>query len=62
MVFNATFNNTGTSDCFPNTSFDSIVYYLCLFVCLMVLSPTFNNISVTSWRSVLLVEKSGVPG
>jgi hypothetical protein len=34
MVFNATFNNTGTSDCFPNTSFDSIVYYLCLFVCL----------------------------
>jgi hypothetical protein len=23
---------------------------------------TFNNISVISWRSVLLVEKTGVPG
>jgi len=23
---------------------------------------TFNNISVTSWRSVLLVEETGVPG
>jgi hypothetical protein len=23
---------------------------------------TFNNISVKSWRSVLLVQKSGVPG
>ena len=28
----------------------------------MVFSATFNNISVISWRSVLLVEKSGVPG
>ena len=33
-----------------------------LFVCLMVLSATFNNISVISWRSVLLVEETGVPG
>jgi len=29
---------------------------------LMVLNATFNNISVTSWWSVLLVEESGVPG
>jgi hypothetical protein len=33
-----------------------------LFVCLMVLSATFNNISVISWRSVLLVEETGGPG
>jgi len=28
----------------------------------MVFNTTFNNISVISWRSVLLVEKTGVPG
>ena len=28
----------------------------------MVLNATFNNISVMSWRSVLLVEENGVPG
>jgi len=33
-----------------------------LFVCLMVLNATFNNISVISWRSVLLVEETGGPG
>ena len=27
-------------------------------VCLMVLNATFNNISVISWRSVLLVEET----
>jgi SpoU rRNA methylase family enzyme len=32
-----------------------------LFVCLMVLNDTFNNISVISWRSVLLLEKTGGP-
>ena len=30
-----------------------------LFVCLMVLNATFNNISVISWLSVLLVEEIG---
>jgi hypothetical protein len=33
-----------------------------LFVCLMVFNATFNNISVISRRSVLLVEETGVPG
>jgi hypothetical protein len=33
-----------------------------LFVCLTVLSATFNNISAISWRSVLLVEETGRPG
>jgi len=28
----------------------------------MVLNATFNDISVISWRSVLLVEETGVPG
>ena len=28
----------------------------------MVLNATFNNISIISWRSVLLVEETGVPG
>jgi len=31
------------------------------FVCLMVFN-TFNNISVISWQSVLLVEETKVPG
>ena len=31
-------------------------------VCLMVLNASFNNISVTSWRSVLLVEETRRPG
>jgi hypothetical protein len=28
----------------------------------MVFNATFNNISVIAWRSVVLVEESGVPG
>jgi hypothetical protein len=34
----------------------------CLFVCLMVFNLTFNNISVISLRSVLLVEETAGPG
>jgi hypothetical protein len=34
---------------------------VCLFVCLVVFNATFNNISVISWRSVLLVEETGGP-
>jgi len=39
------------------------VLFVCLFVCLFdgVYNGTFNNISVISWRSVLLVEETGVP-
>jgi hypothetical protein len=33
-----------------------------LFVCLMVFDATFNNISVISWRSIVLVEETGGPG
>ena len=28
----------------------------------MVFNATFNNVSVTSWWSVLLMEETGVPG
>jgi hypothetical protein len=39
--------------------------YSYVFSCIgsvIVINPTFNNISVRSWRSVLLVEETGVPG
>ena len=36
--------------------------HLCLFVCLMMFNATFNNISVISWRSVLLGEETREPG
>ena len=32
-----------------------------MFVCLIVFNATFNNISVISWRSVLLVEEPEGP-
>jgi hypothetical protein len=28
----------------------------------MVVNATFNNISVTSWQSILLVQENGAPG
>ena len=31
-------------------------------VCLKMFNDTFNNISVISWRSILLVEETGGPG
>ena len=37
-----------------------IIFFL--MVGFMVLNTTFNNISVISWLSVLLVEETGVPG
>ena len=33
-----------------------------LFVCLAVFNATFNNISVISWRSLLLVKETRGPG
>ena len=41
-----------------------IFRYSCMFVfvCLMMFSATFNNISVILWLSVLLVEVTGGPG
>jgi hypothetical protein len=39
-----------------------IGYIYRLGVNLMVFNDTFNNISAISWRSVLLVDETGVPG
>ena len=42
--------------------------YVCMYVCMyvwvsvMVINATFNNISVILWRSVLVVEETGVTG
>jgi hypothetical protein len=47
--------------------FDSVILF-CFFtfykvrIGFMVFNATFNNIAVISWRSVLLVEETGVPG
>ena len=40
----------------------TIITNLIGLVWFMVFNATFNNISVISWRSVLLVEETGVPG
>ena len=42
--------------------FSVVLGHFYKFVCLMVFNATFNNISVISWRSVLLVEETGGPG
>jgi hypothetical protein len=39
-----------------------LLYYELDVVCLLVFNATFNNISVISWWSVLLVEETGGPG
>jgi len=40
-----------------------LISLICLFVCLFDgANATFNNISVISWQSVLLVEETGGPG
>ena len=36
-------------------------YYISMRIMVIVFSATFNNISVISWWSVLLVEETGVP-
>ena len=47
----------------PVKWFSKIVSFIVVcFVCLMVFSTTFNNISFISWQSVLLVEETGGPG
>jgi hypothetical protein len=41
---------------------DSIVWYLNGYMEGMLFNTTFNNISIILWRSVILVEETGVPG
>ena len=48
---------------FFSTSVNNMVYGLWVYrVRVMVFNATLNNISVISWRSVLLVEETRVPG
>jgi hypothetical protein len=42
--------------------FYTIIIWIMVWFGFMVLNATFNNISVISWRSVLLVEETGVHG
>jgi len=46
-----------------STTFSNI-YYLRVWISVrvMVFNATFNNISAISWRLVLLMEETGVPG
>jgi len=39
-----------------------VLWYIGYRVMVMVFNVTFNNISVISWRTVLLVWEIGVPG
>ena len=51
----------GVCFCFVFVVF--VLWLVCsLFVCLMVLNATFNNISVISWRSISYVEETGGSG
>jgi len=57
---------TGSGTLKPPASYNSIqgkemISNVCLFVCFMLFYATFNNSSVISWRSVLLVEETGGP-
>ena len=45
----------------PNTIYmSSVLFFTIGLVWLIVFNSTFNNISVISWWSVLLVEETGV--
>ena len=45
-----------------NKTFHTFMTLLRVKAIVMVLNPTFNNISAIKWRSVLLVKETGVPG
>jgi hypothetical protein len=45
-----------------HTNIECSVYLMFKVCCLLVLNATIKNISVISWRSVLLVEENGKPG
>ena len=54
ISMNSKFDVTG------NTYFFGLLFDFRVRV--IVFNATFNNISVISWKSVLLVEETGVPG
>jgi hypothetical protein len=42
--------------------FQLLSEYMVALVIFMVFNATFNNISALSWRSVLLMKETGIPG
>jgi hypothetical protein len=46
----------------PKQYFEKIIISFMFRLRYIVSNAIFNNISVISWRSVLLVEETGVPG
>jgi hypothetical protein len=61
--FNATSSNIEKQNFyFESRQSDHVIEVSMKGFGLMVINATFNNISVLSWRSVLLVEETGVPG
>jgi hypothetical protein len=58
--YNYDFSTRGCTDHTYDLCFSAVGVRFGLW--LMVFNATFNNISVISWRSVLLVEETGVPG
>ena len=46
----------------PTRLLPGLTMWFFLLICLMVFNATFNNMSVISWRSALLVEETGGPG
>ena len=50
------------NSCKRKSDLSSFALSKILLVWLMMFNVTFNNISAISWRSVLLVEETGVPG
>ena len=56
---NLRFIHLPTTEILYNFLFSGMIWFGLWF---MVFNATFNNISVIPWRSVLLVEETGVPG
>jgi hypothetical protein len=51
-----------TNKKYQTLKIDTINAHSLVYFGFMVLKATFNNILVISWRTVLLVEETGVPG
>ena len=59
FTLNFVYKECHTVRCRPITKPNTV--FLIVFVSVIVLNATFNNISAISWRSVLLVEETRVP-
>jgi hypothetical protein len=60
ITTNVVISNPAQASVLDTTLCDKVLFLR--LVGFIVFNVTFNNISVISWRSVLLVEETGVPG